>query len=286
MTPPKTRPARQAVEAADRAWRFAKRRKLLVIVVAWGVLVGILAFVSPSVTVREQTTVADSLEQLDQAMGDAAGVLVGSDYGYYVTPLISADGCSITPLRSGERYFRELTVYAADFDAAAAQLANSLADRYRLERVSPEGVPARYTGIIPGYVELALTVRADNTIVWRADTGCRQPGDAVGSIRPSFEPPMEMLGVLEALGMESTGFELGMAQCGDLGERHGTVRSVSVSEPADGITEVTAVADSIPERAQVLVSTENVLVYRLGDTVTSAAVTEDDVTVATTVDCQ
>jgi len=271
----------------DRAWRFVKRRKMLVIVVAWGVLVGILAFVSPSVTVREQTTVADSLEQLDQAMGDAAGILAGSDYGYYVTPLTSADGCDITPVRAGERYYRELTVYAADFDAAAAQLADELADRYRLERVSPQDVPARYKGVIPGYVDLSLTVQLDNSIVWRADTGCRQPGDAVGSIRPSFEPPMEMLGVLEALGMESTGFDLAVARCGDLGDRSGTVRSVSLTEPVpDGGADVTPLADAIPDRAQVLVSTENVLVYRLGDTVTSAVVTEDEVTVATTVDCQ
>lgn len=288
VTVPYSRPARRKPPAVlIKAWTFVKRRKVYVAVVAWGVLVGILAFVSPSVTVREQTTVADSLEQLDQAMGDAVAVLSGGDYGYYLSPLVSSGDCDITPLRSGEQYDRKVTVHAQDPAAAVAELADALAGPYRLELVSGPDSPTRYLGRIPGYVELSLTVLPDDRIEWKADTGCRQPGDQVASLSPSFETPQEVSRTLADLGIEAGEYALGTAQCGDMGGRTGQARSVvATAELPDGVSDVSVLADGVPDRARVLVSGERLLVYRIGDSVTSVAMSDEDVVAATTVDCQ
>lgn len=287
MTVPGTRPARgKFADAVANAWGFVKGRKLLVVVVAWGVAVGVMAFVSPSITVREQTTVADSLEQLDRAIGDAAGVLSGSDYGYYLSPLSLVGECDITPVRSGERYDRTVTVHAQDTGAAVAELVDALTDEYRLELVSGPESPVRYSGHIPGYVELTLTQLPDGSVQWRADTGCRRLGDDVAALSPRFETPREIADVLAELNLEADGFRLGSAQCSGIGDRSGSARSVVATTDVPDISDVSVLAESVPDRAKVLVSDERVLAYRIGDSVTSVVLSDEDMTIATTVDCR
>ncbi|HIW62661.1 MAG TPA: hypothetical protein H9881_09410 [Candidatus Stackebrandtia excrementipullorum] len=283
MTQPLTRPApRKPPEALVKAWGFVKRRKVLVAVVAWGVLLGVLAFVSPSVTVPEQTTVADSLGRLDEAMGDASGTLAGSDHGYYM--LSSSDECDITPLRGGERYERRVVVHAQDPGAAITELADALTERYRLELVTGPDSPPRYVGRIPGYVTLTLALRLDNSIEWKADTGCRRPGDAFGWLRPPFETPREVTQTMEQIGVEDAAVSLDGASCG--GGRSGQVRSVvATAGVPHGVVDLSSLSETVPERARVVVAEERVLVYRIGDSVTSVFMSDEEIVAATTVDC-
>ncbi|TWJ10843.1 hypothetical protein LX16_4267 [Stackebrandtia albiflava] len=272
-----------ARDGARRVWRLVRRRKLAVVVTAWAVLLAVLAFLSPSVTVREQTTVAEVLDTLDAAMGDAAVALAGGDFGYRVSGLTSTGGCDITPLRGGDRYLRETEVFAADTGAAVTSLFEALREPYRLELVSADGMPPRYTGVVPGYVELELRTEPDR-VVWVADTGCRAPGDEVGSLRTGFEPPAEAAAGLTALGVESPVWRLASAYCGGAG---GTVRSVTgTATVPDGAPGVDGLAEDLPESATVLVANETVLAYRIRDAVTVIDVVDGTAHASTTVDCR
>lgn len=265
-----------------------KRRKVAVWVAVWALAVTVMAFATPSVTVREQTEVADALPDLHAAMGDAAGLLTGKPYAFVVGSLEPEPECSVTPVRAGEQYSRTLTVYAdeADVETVAMDLAAGLQDRYGLERLQHSQAP-RFSGEIDSYVLLDLVVQG-NTVTWTAGTGCRPVGDAVAEVRPGYQPPAAAVDALaELTGEESADWRLSGALCGDLDGPGGATRTATAEAPLPegAVADVSYAAEWEPDGASTLVESTELVAYRLGDTSTVIELDDRLVTVSTTVDC-
>lgn len=259
-----------------------KRRKAVLVVAAWGLLIAVLALFTPSVTVREQTHPAQALPSLDAAVGDAAGLLAGKPYGYSLTALTSEGECDITPVRGGQEYSRTVTVYPGKKQAPAVtkELYKALKDRYRLEPVAFATTLA-FAGTGDDYVDFELRLESQS-VVWRAGTGCRPAGDAVGELAPAFTPPAQSVAFLRKLGVDDPDWGVATVKCGDLAGPGGTARTVTGSGelPKGAKADVSALADQAPSDVKVVVDAKKLVSYRV-DGVTHA-VSLDDRTVTAT----
>jgi hypothetical protein len=156
------------------------------IAVVWGVLLAIgmgWALARGGPTAREQTTVADALPVVDRAVARIASAATAD--GQAVAAISGFDRvgeCSVTVVRSGERYQRAVTVVVTPGTEAAL-----------IERVGAR-LPADYqvnvtTGTVPRMVaDAGLWVRLTGSVTGKgqvrfvADTGaCRPLGDLVAA---------------------------------------------------------------------------------------------------------
>ena len=166
------------------------------IAVVWGVLLAIgmgWALARGGPTAREQTTVADALPVVNRAVARIASAATAD--GQAVAAISGFDRvgeCSVTVVRSGERYQRAVTVVVTPGTEAAL-----------IERVGAR-LPADYqvnvtTGTVPRMVaDAGLWVRLNGSVTGKgqvrfvADTGaCRPLGDlvtATGKQTPAGDP--------------------------------------------------------------------------------------------------
>lgn len=269
----------------DPAW--FKRRKGLVIVVAWAVAIGVLALATPSVTVREQTHPAQALPRLNAAMGDVAGLLSGKPYGYALTALTSEGPCDITPVRSGEEYSRTVTVYTGRKAARPAvdDLYDELKDRYRLE---PDPFAARpnFFGTTDDYVDFELRQETEY-LVWRATTGCRPAGAAVGELAPAFSPGAQSVAFLRKLGVADPDWGSASTECGDLAGPGGDARTVTGTGrlPKGAKADVSTLTEAVPDDVKLVIESEELLSYRDGGVTHAISLDDRVVTVTATTGC-
>lgn len=263
-----------------------KRRKYVVLVGAWALIIAVFAFSASSPTVREQTTATEALGELDRATGDVAGLVSGQPYGFAVSGLIPGEPCDITPARSGEQYSRAVTVYAPSADHATLikRLSTKLRDRYGLYEVSEKGQRARFTGEGDKFVDYTLTEHRD-WVTWTAATGCRPKGDAVGDLSPDFEPPATLAKQLSVLKVDSARWNRATTTCGDLGGPGGRATTVTAAGRLPAGAAFSALTKLVPHKATVVVSGKNLLSYRSGDTSWSAVESHGTVTVNQTHQC-
>lgn len=280
------------MKPANTAWRrlttLVRRRKLAVGVTAWAILLAILAFVSQSVTVREQVGAGDALKLLNAGTGDAAGLLTGQPYSYGVDAVTSGDDCKVTMAREGKEFTRTVSIYtpAEDVMTVAKSLAGKLSGTYDLEKVPSADNTLRYAGTSKAYVEYELFAE-DSTITWSGTTGCRPPGDMVGGWTTAYDPPAEGTAVLKALNVTSAKWQLSTVTCGDLGGPGGHSRTITGSAklPKDTKADISALSDRLPSDATLVVSQPDLVAYRLGDMSWAATLSGRHVKVTQTSDC-
>ena len=277
-----------APTAPRRLLRWAKQRKVAVLVGAWALVVTVLAFATPSVTVREQVTAVEALHDIDAAAGDVAGLLAGRPYSYSIGGLTLDDPCDITAVRAGEEYSRTVRIYTPEEDlmAVAEDLIDKLGDQYPLRRVGTADGALRYLGENHGYVGFELFAR-DNLITWRATTGCRPVGDPIGRIDPVFRPPSEIGSVLSALEVDDPRWNRAEASCGDLGGPGGRVETVTGTGtvPGEADIDLSGFVDRLPPEASLLLARPDLVTYRMADTSWSLTLDDRLVTVSSTIDC-
>lgn len=268
------------------AW--LKRRKLGVVVTAWGLLVAILAFSASSVTVREQLDIGDALPRLSQAVGDVAGLMSGQEPSFAVEPLVRDDECDITPVRSGVEYSRSLKIYAGENSApqVAKNLRDRLADRYDL-RVAPSVDGAlRYTATLPNFVDYELSA-FNGVVEWVASTGCRPVGSEAGTVVSVYDPPAESTAILGDLNVESADWSKASVSCGDLasseGETHTVVARAKLS--GDARIDLSMLEARVPSDGEILVQEADLFTYRVGDMSWAVATSDGEITVSSTSEC-
>lgn len=264
-----------------------KRHKVGVLVAAWALLIAVFALFTPSVTVREQTHPAQVLPTLDRAVGDVAGLLTGKPYGYSLTALTAEDECSITPVRSGEEYSRTVTVYTGKKHARAAveELHDALKRRYALEPAVFAKLPL-FTGTSADYVEFELR-QEPAYVVWRATTGCRPAGAAVGKLAPAFSPSAQSVAALRKLGVDDPDWGIASAACGDLAGPGGNTETVTGTGelPGDAKADVSKLVDKAPEGVTVVVGSKKLVSYRVDGVTHAVGLAGRTVTVTATTGC-
>jgi hypothetical protein len=155
---------------------------------AWAVvlLVGAVWWaLDGSPTVREQTTVAQAQSTVDKAVGLVV-VAAGPDAVAAISGYAQVDSCSITPLRGGARYDREvwLATPPGTEPDLLRRIARELPAGYHAYVTPPTAAEkSRLSADAGDYVAVAGTVDRPGLVMVSAATGCRPLGH-----RPATDP--------------------------------------------------------------------------------------------------
>jgi hypothetical protein len=171
-----------------------RRRRILIGVTATWALVLLVGAVwwalDGSPTVREQTTIAQAQSAVDKAVGLVTAA-AGPDAVPAITGYDQLDSCSITPVRGGVRYDREvwLATPPGTEPDLLRRVAQGLPAGYHPALSTPSGAqPPRLTADAGDYVALTGSVDRPGLVMVSAATGCRPLGHRPAA-DPSGTPP-------------------------------------------------------------------------------------------------
>jgi hypothetical protein len=158
------------------------------IAMAWGVLLAVgigWALARGGPTAREQTTVAQALPVVDQAVVRIASAATADGQAVAAISGFERVGeCSVTVLRSGERYQREVTVVVTPGTEAALieRVGARLPAEYQV-KVTTVGTVTRMVADAGRWVRLTGSVGEKGQVRFVADTGaCRPLGDLAAAV--------------------------------------------------------------------------------------------------------
>jgi hypothetical protein len=161
-----------------------RRRWPLVLVAAWIVVLGGLAFWSvrhSPPTVPDQRSIAQALPVLQRAAGALAAAADGPDRVVVLGPVRLDPGCRITPIRHGVEGTRAVTVtvQAGGANKALSEIAAALPPGYGATvRTSNAGRLLGLEADAGGYVAVdARTPANAQSFTLEASTGCRPAAD-------------------------------------------------------------------------------------------------------------
>lgn len=190
--------------------RPRRRWWLVGTVVVWALILGVIAIWSAAhdpPTVPEQRTIAEALPVLQQATGAMLAAADGPGRAVVLGDTKLADGCRITPLRTGVEATRAVTMYVPAGQARQAldAVAKGLPIGYR-PRVARAGKGSR-VGLhadAGSYVGIDADTLADAQMVTlEASTGCRPAASTTLDLAnpQAGDPPVAFTAALRALGV-------------------------------------------------------------------------------------
>ena len=158
------------------------------IAIVWGVLLAVgigWALVRGGPTAREQTTVAQALPVVDQAVVRIANAATADGQAVAAISGFERVGeCAVTVLRSGERYQRLVTVVVTPGTEAALieRVGARLPAEYQV-KVTTVGTVTRMVADAGRWVRLTGSVGEKGQVRFVADTGaCRPLGDLAAAV--------------------------------------------------------------------------------------------------------
>jgi hypothetical protein len=219
-----------------------RRRVLLWVVVAWGVVVAGLAAWAighDPATVPEQRTIGQSLPAFRAAVGNVFAAAGGPGRAVVLDELQVRSGCRVTPVRHGVAVTRDVTVYvrAGDQRGDIEAIAAALPAGYRAQVTSSQG-GTRFGLHADGGSFIAVDLEADlgdAALTVEVSSGCRPVGEAgVDRGDPAVGPaPAALRAVLTLLGApDATGVTTQGVGC-PRGGTAGTYAVGGVKAPAD-----------------------------------------------------
>jgi len=194
--------------------RRKRRRWLVGIVVAWALVLAVLAVWSvrnDAPTVPEQRDIADALPVLERATGAMLAAAEGPGRAVVLGELRFAHGCRITPVRHGVEATRDVTVYVQADQARRVldAIAGGLPPGYQARVAQARGGSRVGLHADAGsYVAIDADTLADaQVLTLEASTGCRPTaGTTLDSADPrAGNPPPAFAAVLRALGAAGDG---------------------------------------------------------------------------------
>jgi hypothetical protein len=260
------------------------------VAVVWAVVLGGTAYVaarSGPPTAREQTTLAQARDRVDQALA-AVATAAGPDSVAALSAYTLDSGCRITTARGGTDLSRVIRLYTA------AGGERALLDR--LAAALPAGFQARVPRPV-GSASPALRADAGDFVALRgraagpgevrveAEAGCRTGGDlgtpALGSAPTAAQrAPVEP--VLRALGASSPRWHAYQVPCPGGGEVR-TVEADSATAASPG--PLPAALKAVAGGAVVVLSQPQRYAYRVDATAMAVRVQDGAVTVTATTSC-
>jgi hypothetical protein len=219
-----------------------RRRMLVAVVVAWGVVVAGLAAWAighDPATVPEQRTIGQALPAFRAAVGSVFAAAGGPGRAVVLDELRVQTGCRVTPVRHGVALTRDVTVYvrAGDQRGDIEVIAAALPAGYRAQVTSSEG-GTRFGLHADAGSFIAVDLQADvgdAALTVEVSSGCRPVGDAgVDRSDPGAGPAPTALGaVLTLLGAPgATGVTTQGVSCPG-GATAGTYTVGGVKAPGD-----------------------------------------------------
>lgn len=291
--PPEPTPA-PAPSAEYLAWRAAPkapaprpRSWIVAVVVVWAaVLVGgiLWAVDHGEPTARDQTTVQDALPVVDRAAGTiVAAVNTDGQAVAAISGLSKAADCTISVLRDGTRYQRVVSVFVAPGteEALLGRLAERLpSDWHATVRT---GAAPRLTADAGLYVGVTATVGAPGTVRFVIDTGDCRPGDLIVADMLVNPTPAQQAAIDQAMSfMGTTTRETHVYRSGCPG---GGVVSTAEAEGEPGTKPGPLSLRFAVSSAHQLVSSPDLVGYRIDDVAISARAIDDTVVVTATTPC-
>ena len=260
-----------------------RRRWIIAGVVAWALAIaglGLWSYANDPPTARDQTSIADGLPVVDEALGriysalDQQGSV--SVLGGYTRTEVS---CRVTSAREGTRFVRKLTVFVGTGTEPAAL--------DRIKAALPDGYQAAVTHTQSAHI---LTADAGHFVALRgglslpgrleftADTGCRIQNAAVTEATPASQnanraPVQAVLDTLGATAKEWRTHRLTGPGCGALW----TVEAVTAGDVAKAHATVPASA--------IVLDADKVFAYRAGAAGVSLRTEDGSLVVSSTAGC-
>lgn len=254
-------------------------------------MLGVTAYLSARSgppTAREQTTLAQARDRVDQALA-AVATAAGPDSVAALSPYTVDSGCRITTARTGTDLSRVIRLYtgAGGERALLDRLAAALPAGFRARVPRPIGSASPALRADAGdFVALRGTATGPGEVRVEAEAGCRTGSDlgtpALGPAPTAAErAPVES--VLRALGASSPQWHAYQLSCSG----GGTVRTVE----ADGASAVPprplpAALKAVAGGAVTVLSQPQRYAYRVGATAIAVRAQDGAVTVTATTSCR
>jgi hypothetical protein len=268
--------------------RGRSRRKVWLggVVVAWLVVVAGLAVWSVGhqrPTVPEQRDIDQALPKLQEAAGVVSSAADGPGRAVTLGEVALAEGCRVTPVRSGVAATRDITIRVRDGQARATleAIATDLPKEYQAD-VAVGRTQYSLHADAGNFIGIDADSRVDaREVTVRVSTGCRPHGSqASAPADPAAgNPPVVLQSVLQALGAEDKVPAVRAVECPD-GKVAGTYEVDGIPAGAD-----------LPERlgflrvTEVIRSDEDVRAYRTGSDSVVVAVNGQRVNVSVSTAC-
>jgi hypothetical protein len=189
--------------------KWPRRRVLVWVVVAWGVVVAGLAVWAVGhgpATVPEQRTIGQALPAFRAAVGNVFAASTGPGRAVVLGGLQVQSACRVTPVRHGVAVTRDVTVYvrAGEQRADIGAIAAALPGGYRTQVTTSRG-GTQFTLHADAGNFIAIDLDADvgdSALTVQVSSGCRPIGDAgVDRADPGVGPaPAALQAVLTLLG--------------------------------------------------------------------------------------
>jgi hypothetical protein len=258
------------------------KRLVVTAAVIWGLVVlglGYYAVRNKPATVRDQTTIAQALPTVDEAvtalataLDEATSVPVISGY------VMVGRSCSVTVVREGARWQRTLTAYTKEGTEPA------LLGRVRA------GLPARYKAGLShnvlsadagNYVAVRGGVTGPGQVRFTVDTGCRPQDKKVAEGKPdpadAGRAPVQR--VLDTLKLGDVSWQTHQASC----PAGGTLWTVE-ADTAPG-TAPKSLADAVKPTTGVILARPEVVAFRDGATAIAVRSADGRLIVTSTTTC-
>jgi len=258
--------------------------------VGWALVLGVTAYVAArhgQPTAREQTTLAQARERVDQALV-ATAVAAGPDSVAALAAYTVDSGCRITTVRKGSDLSRVIRLYtrAGGERALLDRLAAALPAEFRARIPRPVGSASpALRADAGGFVALRGTAVGPGEVRVEAEAGCRTGSD-LGTPPTGPQPtaaeraPVES--VLRALGASSPRWHAYQAPC----PGGGAVRTVEADSSASALPGPLPVAlKAVAADAVVVLSQPRRYAYRVGATGIAVRLQDGTITVTATTSC-
>lgn len=193
---------------------LSPRRRLVLLVAVWAVLLVALAFLWPDgdPTVREQVPVTDSRPEIAAAVDAAVTAASAYDDAVFTVGAFEKEAdCSLTPVRPGVAYEQIVRLYARPENARSV-LGRMYADLHTAYDLVGNGDGA-YLGYTGPFVTAELALADDGAVMWRLDTGCRPVDEPVALVEAVGTPSPEAEGLAGALGFAGARWTSTAAGC-------------------------------------------------------------------------
>jgi hypothetical protein len=235
-----------------------KRHWVVIGVVAWIVVIagaGLWSYFKDPATTRDQTTIADALPTVDDALGRIYAAIDPSSSvavlgGYRRTE----SSCRVTSARDGTRFSRELTVYVKpETESATLDHVQAALPAAYHPKVAHSGSSDVLSADAGEFVLVRGVVTDPGVLRFSADTGCRVQDAAVQDAPPESADRSPVQAVLDTLGGTAADWRahrLTGSSCGSLSTAEATTSGDLGRVTVDG--------------PQVVLRSERVIAYRAG----------------------
>jgi hypothetical protein len=253
------------------------------VVVFWAIVLAAVAYASVrrgDATVRDQSNLTEARPVVDRAVGELAAA-AGSAVVLHISGYDLERGCRITPVRSGAKLTREVTIYTREADGPGLldQIVKALPAGYDARARHTDKAHALRADA-GDFVAIRGSITSPGVVSLSVETGCRPAGD-IALTEPSADRSV-INPIVSAFGATAEAVTAAEAPC----PNGGTVRTVRAEGTPS--TPPTSLADPLrplTTGATVIVNSPDRFAYRTSQAAVSVDAEGGELSIAATTGC-